>query len=259
MSLRRNDLTYIGALLAAVSMVLVVFGFYLAKFPLGFSQKQEVWGQFGDYVGGLLNPILSFCAFVGLLLTLRAQRVDSEKAELRHEEQEFDNRVFQMLSLLHSSISSLKIYDLRPVSAAGIAFESHAAISYAWWDLNKKFQRMDSSPHLIFQRATNVFVAWKKDFWQGFAHYYEQISVIIDYVDQNAVGDNRKFAFHALRSQITLEERCVLFYLVVLSGSKEHFLVLEEYGFWKKEVEDSLAQLHEELIYSMKNKFSGNV
>lgn len=239
--------------------MLVVFGVYLAKFPLGFSQEQEVWGQFGDYVGGLLNPTLSFCAFVGLLLTLRVQRIDSEKAELRHDKQEFDNRVFQMLSLLHSSISSLKIHGSSTISATGIAFESHAAISYAWWALNKKFQGMNNSSHLIYQRATNVFVAWKKDYWQGFANYYEQVSVIIDYVDQNADGDNRKFAFHALRSQITLEERCILFYLVVLSGSTKHFLVLEEYGFWKEEVEDCLAPLHEDLIFSMKNKFSGDV
>lgn len=38
------------------------------------SQKTDVWGQFGDYVGGVLNPILSFISIYLLINSLSLQR-----------------------------------------------------------------------------------------------------------------------------------------------------------------------------------------
>lgn len=34
---------------------------YSLELPL--SNKQEVWGQMGDFIGGTINPILSFLQF----------------------------------------------------------------------------------------------------------------------------------------------------------------------------------------------------
>ncbi|MBQ1783712.1 MAG: hypothetical protein II007_08675 [Gammaproteobacteria bacterium] len=33
----------------------------------------EAWGQMGDYFGGILNPVLSFCALIALLYTIHQQ------------------------------------------------------------------------------------------------------------------------------------------------------------------------------------------
>lgn len=33
----------------------------------------EAWGQMGDYFGGMLNPVLSFCALIALLYTIHQQ------------------------------------------------------------------------------------------------------------------------------------------------------------------------------------------
>lgn len=64
---------------ALVAGALVVFGLllllYLWKFgSLGLSPVQEHWGQFGDYLGGSLNPLLGFASVVLLALTLSEQR-----------------------------------------------------------------------------------------------------------------------------------------------------------------------------------------
>ena len=65
---------------------------YLIHFNAGFSTSQEVWGQFGDFVGGLLNPVLSFFALMALVLTVLLQsrqlemareQLDNSRAELR--------------------------------------------------------------------------------------------------------------------------------------------------------------------------------
>ncbi len=49
-----------------------LFGLYFFKFHGELSPDQAVWGQFGDYVGGLLNPAISLVALIALLLTIRA-------------------------------------------------------------------------------------------------------------------------------------------------------------------------------------------
>jgi len=56
-------------------LVLIVLGgsvvFYLIHFPNGLSDKQSVWGQFGDFVGGLVNPIIGFFTIWLLAVSLR--------------------------------------------------------------------------------------------------------------------------------------------------------------------------------------------
>lgn len=101
---------------AAVTMM-AVFAFYIIKFRLnlgyGFSDDSAVWGQFGDYMGGSLNPILSFISIVLLIkslglqnqanLDLREELVDSRKTEkLRSFSTLFFNMVASQKNLLDS-------------------------------------------------------------------------------------------------------------------------------------------------------------
>ena len=37
------------------------------------SLEPSIWGAFGDYIGGLLNPLFGFLGFVGLLITINYQ------------------------------------------------------------------------------------------------------------------------------------------------------------------------------------------
>lgn len=48
---------------------LFIYNFY--SYPL--AENSEKWGQFGDYIGGTLNPILAFLSFSALLFTIYIQ------------------------------------------------------------------------------------------------------------------------------------------------------------------------------------------
>ena len=50
------------------------------------SNDPSRWGQFGDYVGGALNPIFSFFALIALLLTivLQSEELSASRQELKH-------------------------------------------------------------------------------------------------------------------------------------------------------------------------------
>lgn len=69
-----------GGLAIVLALLVLILLLYFYKFNAQISDDHAVWGQFGDYVGGILNPILGFFSFVALLITLRMQAVQSETA-----------------------------------------------------------------------------------------------------------------------------------------------------------------------------------
>lgn len=62
----------------AVVIIISVFCIYFYQFHTSLSVQQGDWGAFGDFIGGLLNPILSFLALMALLLTIRLQSIELE-------------------------------------------------------------------------------------------------------------------------------------------------------------------------------------
>lgn len=72
-------------LLAGAAAILLIFPIaaYIGKFGVQWSGSQEVWGQFGDFFGGFLNPLFSLLAFVAVLYNLHLQ---SEQLEVAKEE-----------------------------------------------------------------------------------------------------------------------------------------------------------------------------
>lgn len=71
-ALRRYSLVATLVLLITFYVTSVLFA-YRSAFGGPLSSDQAIWGQFGDYIGGLVNPILAFLSFVGVLATLHLQ------------------------------------------------------------------------------------------------------------------------------------------------------------------------------------------
>ncbi len=71
--------------LATITFLLVI-SVYLWHFHRQFiSNDVEKWGVFGDFVGGTLNPLLSFLALIILLRTFSMQRkeLSLQRTELK--------------------------------------------------------------------------------------------------------------------------------------------------------------------------------
>lgn len=72
------------AVVAALAVLVIVLSYFvLLGGPL--TRNPEAWGQSGDFVGGWLNPILSFLALLALLRTIRLQsrELQDSRFELR--------------------------------------------------------------------------------------------------------------------------------------------------------------------------------
>lgn len=62
-------------ILLAVSSLVVAIIIYLGKFALDGSSTQETWGQFGDFVGGLVNPLIGLCTIWLLVGSLKQSHI----------------------------------------------------------------------------------------------------------------------------------------------------------------------------------------
>lgn len=71
----------------AAAVIVVVVLLYAIKFVgilgYGVSSDSAIWGQFGDFMGGSLNPILSFISIILLIKSLNLQ--NQVNVELREE------------------------------------------------------------------------------------------------------------------------------------------------------------------------------
>ncbi|MBD8630759.1 hypothetical protein IFT74_05180 [Oxalobacteraceae sp. CFBP 8755] len=65
-----------------LSVAAVALGAYVVNFcGIPISKDPAVWGQFGDYIGGILNPIMAFGALLWLVASVKVQ--DSELSQTR--------------------------------------------------------------------------------------------------------------------------------------------------------------------------------
>jgi hypothetical protein len=119
----------------AATAILIIIAFYLANFfPIFGTQLSgdtAVWGQFGDYIGGTLNPILSFVSVVLLIrsLTLQNEANDALKKELKNSEKTENFRSFSTLffSMIESQRNLYQQFKIASNHGTQIVFISGAA------------------------------------------------------------------------------------------------------------------------------------
>jgi len=104
----------------AAGLIVLVSLLYLGNFyfRLGYvvSDSPEAWGQLGDYVGGVLNPLLSFISIVLLIksLTLQNDANSDLRDEIRNTRKterlrSFEAQLFHMIESQRSLFDSLRL------------------------------------------------------------------------------------------------------------------------------------------------------
>jgi hypothetical protein len=102
-------------MLIVVPLSITAVGLYALQFSEFGSTDQGRWGQFGDFVGGVLNPLVAFFALVMLIISVRVQRSELEdtRAELElarnvAQRQLFESQFFGTLRLFLNVVASVK-------------------------------------------------------------------------------------------------------------------------------------------------------
>lgn len=107
----------IFTILALASALLIsLLAVYLNTFGFQRSTDQAVWGAFGDYFGGILNPIFALFAFLAVLWSLHLQvkqlgqmAFDKQGEEILHVIKDIDSRLSELARTQTESFDMLQI------------------------------------------------------------------------------------------------------------------------------------------------------
>ena len=105
-----------GLIIAVLVILLIALGFYWLNFGSGLSKSHSRWGQFGDYLGGVLNPAFALVALYLLFSTVRlqSQELRNSVCVLREQSralqlQNFESTFFQMVRLHHEIVRDIDL------------------------------------------------------------------------------------------------------------------------------------------------------
>lgn len=167
------------------------------------SGSANYWGQIGDFVGGVLNPILSFIALLAVVLSLRSQASElrAARAEARAsqitqtqqtkifekqskliERQSFETVFFGLLDLHTKNAESAKFFGNGPDRLGADAFESYS-IKFNIDNVVMTVGIADVAEADILERV-NSFNASSRE---GLGRYFRTLFEFLVYIDNYGV------------------------------------------------------------------------
>ncbi|HAS6391853.1 TPA: putative phage abortive infection protein [Vibrio parahaemolyticus] len=207
-------LAWIGVI--ATTAVVAALVFYFTHFSGELSNKQEDWGTFGDFLGGSLNPLLSFLGLIALLLTIVLQnreleatreelarsaeaQVNSEVALSQQseilEQQRFEATFFQLVNLHNEIVKGMQVKH-RHVDIEG---RECFAVLY-----NQKY--LGTNGDTLDKLYENFYQNYRSDI----GHYFRHVYQIINFIDTSTI-ENKKQYSNFIRAQLSDYELVLLF------------------------------------------------
>lgn len=159
----------------------VFLAYWVAFQGLPISQHQDIWGQFGDYIGGLLNPALSFLALIALLFTIVQNQTELEETRkeaarsanaLTQQAEHFERKekvdeLVRLIGQLHEDIGKVMAIELT-VTVPKAGSPEPVAVT-------------ESIGHLLSGRSANPMLFIPLAMQQGsFSHYFHLVAGWVD-------------------------------------------------------------------------------
>lgn len=190
----------------------------------GVSNAPDDWGIFGDYFGGILNPLLAFLALIALLVTIKLQinelsitRKEFEKSsnaliaqQKLLERQNFENTFFRLLSLHHDIVDQIRY--------------NRAVLSYDFSRNTESYQGRqcfrvlydDDLIHCLREDPSNfseMYDLFYDSHGEKIGHYFRNLYHIFKFIESADIPNDDKSRYGSLvRAQLSNYELVMLFY-----------------------------------------------
>lgn len=206
---------------ALLVIAVTTVGFYLYVFDGGLSGSHGDWGEFGDYVGGVLNPVVALFALIVLVISLRQQA-------WQFYEQNFERTFFEMIRL-HNGI--VKDLDLRSISPKRVTVGRDCFRVFRD-RLRKTYDTLQGlGPR---ERVVRAYDRFHDKHQHEVGHYFRNFYRILKFVDKSDVGVKEKRNYTGiLRAQLSSYELLLMFYGTVHPKGKKLKPLLEKYAMFK--------------------------
>lgn len=224
------------------------------------------WGQLGDFVGGILNPLLSFVAFIAVLANLVLQRRDlslaREEAREANKNQRLQSRIFEKQNQaverqnFESTFFRLLGMHAQQASVATVVMadsktEKNGSECFSW--IRSKFLTVATHGEdisVFLERNANFFSI---DYSLGMSRYFRNLHQILKFIDgygntsglregalvgmriRKAVrqyGTQRAYA-NMLRAQLSNDEQCCIFLNCLTAKGSGLKYYVEKYSLLK--------------------------
>ncbi len=189
--------------------MLLAFGLNFHKAEI--SKGMAEWGQFGDYIGGTLNPVFGLISLVLVAATLRSQTQAAKQ-------QAFENQLFTLLQL-HASV--LQSIDRQMKGGSVKNGRDCFQLFY------KKIVRISQQDRVTMATAYQRFL--EKDGWE-IEHYFRTVYHMFKHVKDghrsiDATEAEQKRYYDLIKSQLSQFE-LVLLWLNIQSINKGNWEVI---------------------------------
>ena len=204
---------YAIAIFGLLAAFVVVF-LYVSTFGTNRLPDHILWAQFGDYIGGTLGAAFAFLALMALLITFHVQY-----GELRNsthalsqqskslELQNFENRLFNMLSLHHTIINGM---DLR--RKGNVTVQGRDCMNVFYCRLKKKLQKVEQVESSSYpEKVISGYYAFYAKNGHELSHYFRHLYRILKFIHNSAISDKKDYS-GILRAQLSNSELALLFY-----------------------------------------------
>ena len=237
---RKPGRAWLGYLLVAVATLgtaSFAVGCYVGQFGDSLSASQTRWGEFGDYLGGVLSPIF---ALIGLFVLLRTVSLQTRELELSTAElqksasalreqsdslrrQNFERTFFEMVRLQHDIIRDLDLGETtRGRDCFRIFFEKRLRDAYDGPG------RQEPEPKKRIETAYSIFKLASE---HEVGHYFRNFYRILKFVNESDMENKKEYA-GILRAQMSSYELLLTFYSTLHTVGAKLKPLVERYGMF---------------------------
>lgn len=229
-SVKENDDDNKDRLLGMLhGMLLIGFLFMVACFIINLIWHDAELGAFGDFLGGVLNPIFTFMTFFGVIITIVLQKIELKAARKEYTKsanalntQAIENTFFNILNLHHGIVENLS-FPSTPFAFDGNKLSGHAAKLTPNFSLKGKeangaasFSSLlmiikDNSDTINDTREIYKFFQDEHNYL--FGHYFRNLYQIMKFIHSHkAMSFKKKKKYMSiLRAQLSTNETTVLY------------------------------------------------
>jgi hypothetical protein len=239
--------------------ILFIYKFYVTFDGVIFpsTKARADWGTFGDYFGGVLNPIFGFSSFLALLVTiiyqakeLKLSRTELElsRVELSNsaialtnqnkaiELQSFEQTFFSWLNTYHSFLDSIEFV----ISANNVPHVNKGRTALNNY-FNRQFhsiqERISSGNVIDSEIASQSKGSWENTYKENeyqLDSLFRTLYRLILWVDmQDKLNDDDKWLYISIiRSQLSWVEMVYLFYNCLTDRGYKFKALVEKYAIF---------------------------
>lgn len=240
--------------LVGIAFLFLLLFYAIAFASWGWSHSPEAWGQLGDYLGGILNPLVALCALIALVVSIRLQKAElaATRAELASakavaeeqaktaEQQRREQRFFDVLRLYQETLRSVEFE--RAVDAGVRSYSGKSAFQYIA-NLRYRTSAGGSLPNnipLLLQESAPINEAENEKFsaameqWASLLdHYFRVIFLLLREAEPTLGSEHFRYVKY-LRAQLSKDELQLLAINMLFDPEGERMVPwAEKYGLLK--------------------------